>query len=110
MENKNQNAHIVVKQCSARIATNSKTNFYMEFYSPCFEGTVKTVSNNDWKQLSDSETYACPVWNSRDSLANIKPIFTEEAYLEEQHLLVMLKSQEGDEPYGESWRTSPVKG
>ena len=41
-----------------------------------------------------------PIWKTREPLAFIRPIITEEAYLEQQHVLVMLKSQEGDEPYG----------
>lgn len=99
---KNENAHIVVLNCSAKIATSSKASFYMEFFSSCFEGTVKTQPNDDFNASSDS-SYTCPVWKTMGlPLANIKPIVTEEGYLEQQHVLIMLKSQEGDEPYGES--------
>lgn len=100
MEVKNRNAHIVVVSCNAKIATSSKTFFYMEFYSACFEGTVKTAPNDEWLTVSEANTMG-PVWKGKESLVNIKPIVTEEEYLEQQHVLVMLKSQEGDEPYGE---------
>ena len=38
----------------------------------------------------------------------MKPIVTELEYLEQQHLLILLKSQEGDESYGE--HLCPVLG
>ena len=41
-----------------------------------------------------SWSLACPLG------VQIKPIVTEQEYLEQQHLLFMLKSQESDEPYG----------
>ncbi len=92
----------MVLNCNARIATTSKTLFYMEFYSPCFEGTIKTTPNNDFRVFNDDSSESCtwPVWKTNNSLAVIRPIVTEEEYLEQQHLLVMLKGQEGDEPYG----------
>ncbi len=63
---------------------------------------TRTAANKDWKHVS-GESDIWPVWKASDPLTSIRPIITEEAYLEQQHLLVMLKSQEGDEPYGK-WR------
>ena len=89
----------MVESCNAKIATTSKTNFYIEFFSSCSEGLKRTGANNDWRHVS-GESDPWPIWKSREPLALIRPIITEENYLEQQHLLVMFKSQEGDEPYG----------
>ncbi len=99
---KNKNPLIIIHNCNAKIATSSRTTFYIEFFSTCAEGMTCTAANNDWKHVS-GESDIWPVWKASDPLTSIRPIITEEAYLEQQHLLVMLKSQEGDEPYGE-WR------
>ncbi len=34
-------------------------------------------------------------------MVSIQPIVKEEEYLEQQHLLLIIKSLESDEPYGE---------
>ncbi len=84
-----------------QIQTNSKTYFYIEVRSPCFEGLRKTPPNNDYVQVQDSDTYVRPVWRSKEPVISIQPIVKEEEYLEAQHLLLLIKSQESDEPYGE---------
>lgn len=99
MDVKNERAQIKIQSCSARIATTSKTYFVIELYSACFEGVIKTAPNNDWK-VNNNSSDALPVWKGQEPLAAITPIATEEAYLEQQHILMLLKSLEGDEPYG----------
>ncbi|XP_064394235.1 phosphatidylinositol 3,4,5-trisphosphate 5-phosphatase 2-like [Halichondria panicea] len=101
MPTNNKKAMIVIDSVSARIQTNSKTHFYIELHSACFEGLRKSPPNNDWAQVQDSETYVRPVWRARDPAVSIQPIVKEEEYLEQQHLLLIIKSQESDEPYAE---------
>ena len=83
-----------------QIQTNSKTYFYIEVHSTCFEGLRKTPPNNEWAPAQDSDAHVRPVWCSRDSVIRIAPIIKEQGYLEQQHLLLLIKSQESDEPYG----------
>lgn len=95
-----QNAFIILDSCKAKIQTSSRTYFYIELYSTCFEGVVRSSPNNDW--LEDlSENYVRPTWCGREHTAKVKPILPEQDFLEQQHVLVMLKSQESDEPYAE---------
>ena len=68
----------------------------------CFEGVVRSVPNNDWIPSSaDSDNYTQPVWKTSGPVLTIRPIITDQEYLEQQHLLLILKSQEGDEAYAE---------
>jgi len=95
-----KNAFIIVDSCKAKVQTSSRTYFYIEFHSTCFEGVVKSAPNNDWINVLE-EPYVKPVWCGRERVAKIRPIVTEQEYLEQQHLLFMFKSQESDEPYAE---------
>ena len=68
----------------------------------CFEGVVRSVPNNDWfHSTSDVDNYTQPVWKTSGPVLTIKPIITDQEYLEQQHLLLIFKSQEGDEAYAE---------
>ena len=85
-----------------QIQTSSKTNFYIEVHSACFEGVVRSTPNNDWTASGDdSDNYTQPVWKTSGPVLTINPIIKEQEYLEQQHLLLILKSQEGDEAYAE---------
>ena len=63
---------------------------------------VRSVPNNDWSHsTTDIDNYTQPVWKTSGPVLTIKPIITDQEYLEQQHLLLILKSQEGDEAYAE---------
>ena len=93
--------HTITYLSLLQIQTKSTTYFYIEVHSTCFEGMKKTPPNNEFNsQYGDSENYVRPMWRGRDSVISITPIIKEEEYLEQQHLLLLIKSQESDEPYG----------
>jgi hypothetical protein len=77
-------------------------NFYIEIHSECFEGVVRSVPNNDWMpSTSDIDNYTQPLWKTSVPMLTIKPIIMDQEYLEQQHLLLIFKSQEGDEAYAD---------
>ena len=86
----------------SQIQTSSKTNFYIEVHSACFEGVVRSAPNNDWSSsIEEPDNYTQPMWKTSGPVLQIRPIITDQEYLEQQHLLLMLKSLDGDEAYAE---------
>lgn len=116
---------IIFTDAVARVLSTSKTNFYLQFHATFFEeGTHRTLLNRQFQsarssdlqtiarsvrykggrskhQPSAAEGYTMPVWETKD-LPGMKPIVPDRRYLEGEHLLVSLRSEDGDESYGES--------
>ncbi|XP_078379073.1 phosphatidylinositol 3,4,5-trisphosphate 5-phosphatase 2A-like isoform X2 [Oculina patagonica] len=91
----------------AKIKTNSKTQFYIEFHSACLEDMVRTDKNNVvesgkrfFSETESSGQYSYPEWN-KEVIPSLHPIISDYKYLEEQHLLLAIKSVDNDESYGE---------
>jgi phosphatidylinositol-3,4,5-trisphosphate 5-phosphatase 2 len=89
------NTFIVINSCSAKILTSSRTHFYIEMHSDCFQAT-KTDHSKDF--ISSDEGILRPKW--KEPVAKIVPIMTDQSYIEQQYIFMMLKSTDSDEPYG----------
>ncbi|XP_068685671.1 phosphatidylinositol 3,4,5-trisphosphate 5-phosphatase 2-like isoform X2 [Montipora foliosa] len=105
-----QGCEIVFCDIVAKIKTNSKTQFFIEFHSSCLEEMQRTAKNNildsGKKHFSDSTDsksggqYSYPEWN-KSVIPTLCPIISDHDYLAEQHLLLAIKSVDNDESYGE---------
>ncbi|XP_071838497.1 phosphatidylinositol 3,4,5-trisphosphate 5-phosphatase 2-like isoform X2 [Apostichopus japonicus] len=95
----NQNIKISFLEVEATIMTSMcGRNFVIEFHSSCLEAKVVSKTNGVCEQLTMKEVR--PVWKS-ENLPELVPIFPDSSYLEDQHLLLSLKSEDSDESYGE---------
>lgn len=95
----NQNIKIIFGEVEATLKTSmcSRT-FFLEFHSTCMETKVTSKKNEECEQLTSDEVR--PVWRS-EQLPELVPIFPDTAYLEDQHILLALKSEDSGESYGE---------
>uniref|UniRef100_A0A8C8S5E6 phosphatidylinositol-3,4,5-trisphosphate 5-phosphatase n=1 Tax=Pelusios castaneus TaxID=367368 RepID=A0A8C8S5E6_9SAUR len=91
-------AYIEFESIEAIVKTASRTKFFIEFYSTCLEEFKKSVEND--MQSSDNINFLKVQWSSRQ-LPTLKPILSEIEYLQDQHLLLTVKSLDGYESYGE---------
>ncbi|XP_020823358.1 phosphatidylinositol 3,4,5-trisphosphate 5-phosphatase 2 isoform X3 [Phascolarctos cinereus] len=91
-------AYIEFESVEAIVKTASRTKFFIEFYSTCLEEYKKSFEND--AQSSDNINFLKVQWSSRQ-LPTLKPILSEIEYLQDQHLLLTVKSLDGYESYGE---------
>ncbi|XP_068786963.1 phosphatidylinositol 3,4,5-trisphosphate 5-phosphatase 2 isoform X2 [Struthio camelus] len=91
-------AYIEFESIEAIVKTASRTKFFIEFYSTCLEEFKKSFENDS--QSSDNINFLKVQWSSRQ-LPTLKPILSEIEYLQDQHLLLTVKSLDGYESYGE---------
>ncbi|XP_069737743.1 LOW QUALITY PROTEIN: phosphatidylinositol 3,4,5-trisphosphate 5-phosphatase 2 [Phaenicophaeus curvirostris] len=91
-------AHIEFESIEAIVKTSSRTKFFIEFYSTCLEEFKKSFENDT--QSSDNINFLKVQWSSRQ-LPTLKPILSDIEYLQDQHLLLTVKSLDGYESYGE---------
>ncbi|NXR47517.1 SHIP2 phosphatase, partial [Hippolais icterina] len=93
-----EQAYIEFESIEAIVKTSSRTKFFIEFYSTCLEEFKKSFENDS--QSSDNINFLKVQWSSRQ-LPTLKPILSEIEYLQDQHLLLTVKSLDGYESYGE---------
>ncbi|XP_078514745.1 phosphatidylinositol 3,4,5-trisphosphate 5-phosphatase 2 isoform X1 [Lissotriton helveticus] len=93
-----EQAFIEFENIEAIVKTASRTKFFIEFYSTCLEEYKKSCENDT--QSSDNINFLKVQWSSRQ-LPTLKPILSEIEYLQDQHLLLTVKSLDGYESYGE---------
>ncbi|XP_074872922.1 phosphatidylinositol 3,4,5-trisphosphate 5-phosphatase 2 isoform X2 [Carettochelys insculpta] len=91
-------AYIEFESIEAIVKTASRTKFFIEFYSTCLEEFKKSLEND--MQSSDNINFLKVQWSSRQ-LPTLKPILSDIEYLQDQHLLLTVKSVDGYESYGE---------
>ncbi|KAM4796796.1 phosphatidylinositol 3,4,5-trisphosphate 5-phosphatase 2 [Rhinophrynus dorsalis] len=91
-------AYIEFENIEAIVKTASRTKFFIEFYSCCLEEFKKSSENDS--QSIDNINFLKVQWSSRQ-LPTLKPILSEIEYLQDQHLLLTVKSLDGYESYGE---------
>ncbi|XP_072849500.2 phosphatidylinositol 3,4,5-trisphosphate 5-phosphatase 2 [Pogona vitticeps] len=91
-------AYIEFESVEAIVKTASRTKFFIEFYSTCLEEFKKSFENDS--QSSDNINFLKVQWSSRQ-LPTLKPILSDIEYLQDQHLLLTVKSLDGYESYGE---------
>ncbi|KAK6195098.1 hypothetical protein SNE40_000592 [Patella caerulea] len=84
----------------AQVKTCCKQYFILEFYSGCLADIICCESNKSFKE-DRTGFNTCPMW-SKDQLPELRPLFSDQDYLEEQHILIAVKSIGADnESYGE---------
>ncbi|XP_073468741.1 phosphatidylinositol 3,4,5-trisphosphate 5-phosphatase 2 isoform X2 [Aquarana catesbeiana] len=91
-------AYIEFESIEAIVKTASRTKFFIEFYSGCLEEYKKSSENDS--QSVDNINFLKVQWSSRQ-LPTLRPIVSEIEYLQDQHLLLTVKSMDGYESYGE---------
>ncbi|XP_034850972.1 phosphatidylinositol 3,4,5-trisphosphate 5-phosphatase 2 isoform X3 [Mirounga angustirostris] len=89
-------AYIEFESIEAIVKTASRTKFFIEFYSTCLEEYKKSFEND--AQSSDNINFLKVQWSSRQ-LPTLKPILADIEYLQDQHLLLTVKSMDGYESY-----------
>ncbi|XP_069825533.1 phosphatidylinositol 3,4,5-trisphosphate 5-phosphatase 2 isoform X2 [Dendropsophus ebraccatus] len=93
-----EQAYIEFECIEAIVKTASRTKFFIEFYSGCLEEYKKSSENDS--QSIDNINFLKVQWSSRQ-LPTLRPILSEIEYLQDQHLLLTVKSMDGYESYGE---------
>uniref|UniRef100_A0AAY4ENT7 phosphatidylinositol-3,4,5-trisphosphate 5-phosphatase n=1 Tax=Denticeps clupeoides TaxID=299321 RepID=A0AAY4ENT7_9TELE len=93
-----EQAYIEFESIEAIVKTASRTKFFIEFYSTCLEEFKKCYENDS--QNSDNVNFLRLGWSSKQ-LTTLKPILSDIEYLQDQHLLLTIKSVDGYESYGE---------
>ncbi|XP_030634612.1 phosphatidylinositol 3,4,5-trisphosphate 5-phosphatase 2A [Chanos chanos] len=93
-----EQAYIEFENIEAIVKTASRTKFFIEFYSTCLEEFKKSYENDS--QSSDNINFLRLGWSSKQ-LTTLKPILSDIEYLQDQHLLLTVKSLDGYESYGE---------
>ncbi|XP_055500084.1 phosphatidylinositol 3,4,5-trisphosphate 5-phosphatase 2A-like [Leucoraja erinacea] len=80
------------------LKTTCKTKFFIEFHSSCLEEFKKSLDNGT--QLCIQHGFLRIEWSAHQ-LPMLSPILSEIEYLQDQHLLLTIKSTDGYESYGE---------
>ncbi|KAM9801026.1 phosphatidylinositol 3,4,5-trisphosphate 5-phosphatase 2A [Neosynchiropus ocellatus] len=93
-----EQAYIEFESIEAIVKTASRTKFFIEFYSTCLEEFKKSYENDS--QSSDNVNFLRVGWSSKH-LTTLKPLLSDIEYLQDQHLLLTVKSLDGYESYGE---------
>ncbi|XP_062328439.1 phosphatidylinositol 3,4,5-trisphosphate 5-phosphatase 2A isoform X2 [Osmerus eperlanus] len=93
-----EQAYIEFESIEAIVKTASRTKFFIEFYSTCLEEFKKSYENDS--QNSDNVNFLRVGWSNKQ-LTTLKPLLSEIEYLQDQHLLLTVKSLDGYESYGE---------
>ncbi|KAJ8255100.1 hypothetical protein GJAV_G00200920 [Gymnothorax javanicus] len=93
-----EKAWIELEGIEAIVKTSSKTRFFIEFHSYCFE---------EHRRSSENDSQSCEVpgflklgWSSKQ-LPKLIPKISDMEYLQDQHLLLSIKSCDSFESYGE---------
>ncbi|XP_029635939.1 phosphatidylinositol 3,4,5-trisphosphate 5-phosphatase 2A-like isoform X1 [Octopus sinensis] len=90
---------IIFDLVQAEIRTCSSQYFVLEFYSNCLPNVISSNPNKTF--YAEIAGLCCPQW-TKDSLPELHPIFGDRDYLEEQHILIAIRTRDGDhESYGE---------
>ncbi|XP_041483163.1 phosphatidylinositol 3,4,5-trisphosphate 5-phosphatase 1-like isoform X3 [Lytechinus variegatus] len=96
-----QDVKIIFTQVDATIITSMcSSRYYLEFFSTCLEAKSEKSSYNSICQQNNTLKLIKPSW-TKDQLVKLTPIVSDAEYLEEQFILVAIKSEDSDESYGE---------
>ncbi|XP_020779042.1 inositol polyphosphate phosphatase-like 1b [Boleophthalmus pectinirostris] len=93
-----EKAWIELEVVEVIVKTSSKSKFFIECYSPCLEETRRSCENDS--QSCDVPGFLKLGWSFKQ-LPKLFPIFSDLEYLQDQHLLLSVKSCDGFESYGE---------
>ncbi|KAM8733026.1 inositol polyphosphate phosphatase-like 1b [Acanthopagrus schlegelii] len=93
-----EKAWIELEGIEAIVKTASKAKFFIEFYSSCLEETRRSSENDS--QSCDVPRFLKLGWSFKQ-LPKLLPIMSDMEFLQDQHLLLSVKSCDGFESYGE---------
>uniref|UniRef100_A0A1A7WZF5 Inositol polyphosphate phosphatase-like 1b n=1 Tax=Iconisemion striatum TaxID=60296 RepID=A0A1A7WZF5_9TELE len=93
-----ERAWIELEAIDVIVKTASKAKFFIEFHSSCLEETQRSTENNS--QSCDVPGFLKLGWSSKQ-LPKLFPVLSDMEYLQDQHLLLSVKSCDGFESYGE---------
>uniref|UniRef100_UPI0037E85721 inositol polyphosphate phosphatase-like 1b n=1 Tax=Semicossyphus pulcher TaxID=241346 RepID=UPI0037E85721 len=93
-----EKAWIELEGIEAIVKTASKAKFFIEFHSTCLEETRRSSENDS--QSCDVPGFLKLGWSYKQ-LPKLLPIMSDMEYLQDQHLLLSVKSCDGFESYGE---------
>ncbi|CAG5122547.1 unnamed protein product [Candidula unifasciata] len=97
----NFNVKFIFKSVEALIRTSTKQFYFLEFSSSCLPDIICCESN---KRFGDSQKAGFtnnPIW-TLEQLPQLRPLFGDADFLEDQHLLIAVKGAGDDhESYGE---------
>uniref|UniRef100_A0AAQ5Y2L1 phosphatidylinositol-3,4,5-trisphosphate 5-phosphatase n=1 Tax=Amphiprion ocellaris TaxID=80972 RepID=A0AAQ5Y2L1_AMPOC len=93
-----ERAWIELEGIEAIVKTASKAKFFIEFHSSCLEETRRSSENDS--QSCDVPGFLKLGWSFKQ-LPKLFPVMSDMEYLQDQHLLLSVKSCDGYESYGE---------
>uniref|UniRef100_G3PYJ6 phosphatidylinositol-3,4,5-trisphosphate 5-phosphatase n=1 Tax=Gasterosteus aculeatus aculeatus TaxID=481459 RepID=G3PYJ6_GASAC len=93
-----EKAWIELEGIEAIVKTASKAKFFIDFHSSCLEETRRSSENDS--QRCDVPGFPKLGWSFKQ-LPKLLPIMSDMEYLQDQHLLLSVKSCDGFESYGE---------
>ncbi|XP_014857300.1 PREDICTED: phosphatidylinositol 3,4,5-trisphosphate 5-phosphatase 2B-like [Poecilia mexicana] len=93
-----ERAWIELEEIDTIVKTASKSKFFIEFHSSCLEETQRSSENN--LQSCDVPGFLKLGWTCKQ-LPKLIPVASDLEYLQDQHLLLSVKSCDGYESYGE---------
>nr|XP_046261218.1 inositol polyphosphate phosphatase-like 1b [Scatophagus argus] len=93
-----ERAWIELEGIESIVKTASKAKFFIEFHSSCLEETRRSSENDS--QSCDVPRFLKLGWSFKQ-LPKLLPIMSDKEYLQDQHLLLSVKSCDGFESYGE---------
>uniref|UniRef100_A0A3B3UK49 phosphatidylinositol-3,4,5-trisphosphate 5-phosphatase n=1 Tax=Poecilia latipinna TaxID=48699 RepID=A0A3B3UK49_9TELE len=93
-----RSAFIELEEIDTIVKTASKSKFFIEFHSSCLEETQRSSENN--LQCCDVPGFLKLGWTCKQ-LPKLIPVASDLEYLQDQHLLLSVKSCDGYESYGE---------
>uniref|UniRef100_A0A669DC06 phosphatidylinositol-3,4,5-trisphosphate 5-phosphatase n=1 Tax=Oreochromis niloticus TaxID=8128 RepID=A0A669DC06_ORENI len=93
-----ERAWIILEGIEAIVKTASKAKFFIEFHSLCLEETRRSSENDS--QSCDVPGFLRLAWSFKQ-LPKLLPVMSEMDYLQDQHVLLSVKSCDGFESYGE---------
>uniref|UniRef100_A0A8C7M8G3 phosphatidylinositol-3,4,5-trisphosphate 5-phosphatase n=1 Tax=Oncorhynchus kisutch TaxID=8019 RepID=A0A8C7M8G3_ONCKI len=93
-----ERAWMELEGVEAIVKTASKAKFFIEFHSSCLEEIRRSVENDS--QSCEVPGFLKLGWSPKQ-LPKLLPIVSDMEYLQDQHLLLSVKSCDGFESYGE---------
>ncbi|XP_054453301.1 LOW QUALITY PROTEIN: inositol polyphosphate phosphatase-like 1b [Anoplopoma fimbria] len=93
-----EKAWIELEGIEAIVKTASKAKFFIDFHSSCLEETRRSSENDS--QSCEVPGFLKLGWSFKQ-LPKLLPIMSDMEYLQDQHLLLSVKSCDGFESYGE---------
>ncbi|KAK7090622.1 phosphatidylinositol 3,4,5-trisphosphate 5-phosphatase 2-like isoform X2 [Littorina saxatilis] len=97
----NSTVTLVFKTIEAQIQTSFKQCYLLEFTSPCLPDIIYCEPNKAFGDWQKSGMCSNPLWDF-DELPQLRPMFGDQGYLDDQHILIAVKGAGDDhESFGE---------